>query len=191
MSDEIDPEIAALIGGIEEYTPKATSKSARHRGNDNGPSFEKLFGDLSVTGELASKGEFEVDLSKKCYEPIVNFEQDPPSAYFEDPQYYQKALAGEGEESQRFHETLKKYLQATDPKDRGLYRQQVITTFWHMANRLVARAIMPSPVMPKLLLIRFGLALPTMVTPEQRVIFSKVIQKKIPKETVYYMDEWL
>ncbi len=191
MPDDIDPEIAALLGGIEEYSPKAGSKAAVPKMQPGGPSFESLFGDMSVTGELAAKGEFEVDFSKKSYDPIGQYEQEPPNAFFEDPQYYQKALAGEGELSQRFHELLKKYLQAIDPKDRGLYRQQVITAYWSMLSRMIARAIAPSPVMPKLLLVRYGVALPTMIAEDQRVLFSKVIFKKIPKETVYYMDEWL
>jgi len=191
MPDDIDPEIAALLGGIEEYSPKVGSKAAAAKMQPGGPSFESLFGDMSVTGELAAKGEFDVDFSKKSYEPISQYEQEPPNAFFADPQYYQKALAGEGELSQRFHELLKKYLQAIDPKDRGLYRQQVITAYWSMIARMIARAIAPNPVMPKLLLARYGVALPTMISEEQRVLFSKVIFKKIPKETVYYMDEWL
>ncbi len=78
MPDDIDPEIAALIGGIEEYTPKqGGSKPPAARAVD-GPSFESLFGDMSVTGEVAAKGEFEVDFSKKAYEPIAVFEQEPP-----------------------------------------------------------------------------------------------------------------
>jgi hypothetical protein len=191
MPDDIDPEIAALLGGIEEYSPKAGSKAAVGKMQPGGPSFESLFGDMSVTGELAAKGEFDVDFSKKAYEPISQYEQEPPNAFFADPQYYQKALAGEGELSQRFHELLKKYLQAIDPKDRGLYRQQVITAYWSMISRMIARAIAPNPVMPKLLLVRYGVALPTMISEDQRVLFSKVIFKKIPKETVYYIDEWL
>jgi hypothetical protein len=190
MADEIDPEIAALIGGVEEYSPKSGA-SLGARPAASAPSFDSLFGDLSVTGELEAKGEFEVDFSKKAYEPIAQYEQEPPTAFFEDPQYYQKALAGEGEPSQRFHEILKKYLQATDPKDRGLYRQQLITSYWNMAPKLAAKALGSAPVMPKLLLLRYGMALPTMITPEQRSIFSRIVHKKIPKETVYYMDEWL
>ncbi|GAB1454722.1 MAG: hypothetical protein RBT62_04435 [Spirochaetia bacterium] len=187
MSDEIDPEIAALLGGdIETYSSKPSSRAAT-----NSPSFEALFGGMSVSGDLETKGEFEVDLSKKAFEPVANFEADPPNVFFEDAQYYQKALAGEGELSQRFHELLKKYLQATDPKDRGMYRQQVLTAYWHMVSKMVPRVVANVPVVPKQLMVRFGLALPTMISAEQRSLFSRVIYKKVGTDPVYYLDEWL
>ena len=145
---------------------------------------------MSISGEMKEAGEFDVDLSKHRYEPIQKFESDPPVAFFDDPQYYQKALAGEGEASQRFHELLKKYLQSTDPKDKGMFRQQVTTAYWTMVESMIPRIASDKPVVPKQLLVRFGLALPTMILPEQRAQFSKVIYQKIPKEPVYYMDEW-
>ncbi|PKL23441.1 MAG: hypothetical protein CVV47_14465 [Spirochaetae bacterium HGW-Spirochaetae-3] len=188
MSDEIDPEIAALIGGgVEEYS----MKPAAHKPAADGPSFEALFGGMSVSGELEAKGEFEVDLAKKAYEPVARFESDPPNTFFDDPQYYQKALAGEGEGSLRFHELLKKYLQATDPKDRGMYRQQVITAYWNMVSHMIPRVVANNPVIPKQLMVRFGLALPTMIGPEQRSLFSRIIHQKTSAEPVYYLDEWL
>jgi hypothetical protein len=187
MSDEIDPEIAALIGGsVEEFVPKTHPTKAA-----GAPSYEALFGGLNVSGELDTKGEFEVDITKKAYDPVTRFESEPPNVFFEDPQYYQKALAGEGEASQRFHEILKKYLQATDPKDKGMYRQQVITVYWNMVSHMIPRVISDTPVKPKQLMVRFGLSLPTMLTPEQRSIFSKIIYSKETKEPVYYLDEWL
>ena len=187
MSEEVDPEIAALLGdGIEEYRPAPASAKAM-----GGPSFEALFGGMSASGELEVKGEFDVDLSKKSYAPVTSFESDPPNAFFDDPQYYQKALAGEGESSQRFHELLKKYLQATDPKDRGMYRQQVITAYWNMVAHMVPRVISTNPMPPKQLMVRFGLSLPTMLTADQRSLFARVIYKKVNPEPVYYLDEWL
>lgn len=188
MSEEIDPEIAALIGGgIEEYSAKPAGRSP----GAGGPSFEALFGDMGVAGDVEAKGEFDVDLSKKAYDPVERFESDPPNAFFDDPQYYQKALAGEGEASQRFHELLKKYLQATDPKDRGMYRQQVITAYWNMVSRMIPRVVSSNPIIPKQLMVRFGLSLPTMISPEQRAIFSRIIHQKTTTEPVYYLDEWL
>ncbi|HPE90348.1 MAG TPA: hypothetical protein P5298_10245 [Spirochaetia bacterium] len=188
MSEEIDPEIAALIGGgIEEYSAKPAGRAP----TADGPSFEALFGDMGVAGDVEAKGEFDVDLSKKAYDPVERFESDPPNAFFDDPQYYQKALAGEGEASQRFHELLKKYLQATDPKDRGMYRQQVITAYWNMLSRMIPRVVSSNPIIPKQLMVRFGLSLPTMISPEQRAIFARIIHQKTTTEPVYYLDEWL
>ncbi|MGD9941278.1 MAG: hypothetical protein AB7T74_15905 [Clostridia bacterium] len=198
MSDEIDPEIAALLGGDMGDSPRGPvplpggSAFGGGLGVDGGPSFETLFGDMGVAGDDGgAKGEFDVDLTKKAYTEVRVFEAVPPNNFFEDPQFYQKALSGEGETSQRFHELLKKYLQATDPKDRGMYRQQVITAYWNMVGKMSPRVIALSPIIPKQLLVRFGLALPTMISPEQRALFGKVVYKKSFDEPVYYLDEWL
>lgn len=198
MSDEIDPEIAALLGGDMDDSSSSSSPSTGSGtyggglGSDGGPSFETLFGDMSVAGDDgAARGEFDVDLTKKAYTEIRVFESEPENTFFEDPQFYQKALSGEGETSQRFHELLKKYLQATDPKDRGMYRQQVITAYWNMVAKMAPRVISSSPVLPKQMMVRFGLALPTMISPEQRALFGKVVYKKAYDEPVYYLDEWL
>jgi hypothetical protein len=163
MSDEIDPEIAALLGGDMDDSPRRPAPSpgggafGGGSGVVGGPSFETLFGDMGVAGdEGGARGEFDVDLTKKAYTEVRVFEAEPPNNFFEDPQFYQKALSGEGETSQRFHELLKKYLQATDPKDRGMYRQQVITAYWNMVAKMAPRVIASSPVMvPKQLMVRF------------------------------------
>lgn len=192
MNNEIDPEIAALLGGddIEEYTPQPVTRSAPSTAAA-GPSFEALFGGMSVSGDVEEKGELDVDLTKKAYTKVESFEAVPVNTFFDDPQFYQKALSGEGEVSQRFHDLLKKYLQATDPKDKGLYRQQVITAYWHLVGNMAPRIISSTPIVPKQLMLRFGLALPTMLTPEQRGLFSKIIYKKALDEPVFYLDEWL
>ena len=135
MSDEIDPEIAALISGeIEEYSIQSMNKKTVQ---SQSPSYESLFGEMDLSAEADSKSEFDVNLSKKAYTPVENFESNPPNSFLSDPQYYQKALAGEGENSQRFHELLKKYLHASDPKDKGLYRQQIITSYWNMVSNMI------------------------------------------------------
>ncbi|GAB1432421.1 hypothetical protein MASR2M29_10460 [Spirochaetota bacterium] len=189
MSDEIDPEIAALISGeIEEYSIQSMNKKTVQ---SQSPSYESLFGEMDLSAEADSKSEFDVNLSKKTYTPVENFESNPPNSFLSDPQYYQKALAGEGENSQRFHELLKKYLHASDPKDKGLYRQQIITSYWNMVSNMIPRIIGNKPVIPKQLMVRYGMALPTMILEDQRSIFSKIVYKKAFEETVYYTDEWL
>ena len=198
MSDEMDPEIAALLGGdLDDSSSSLGSSygggiSGGGFGLERGPSFETLFGDMGVVGgNGAGGGEFDVDLTKKAYTVVQAFESEPPNTFFEDPQFYQKSLSGEGETSQRFHELLKKYLQATDPKDRGLYRQQVIAAYWNMVARMAPRVISSSPVLPKQMMVRFGLALPTMISPEQRALFGRIVYKQAYDEPVYYLDEWL
>ena len=193
MSNEIDPEIAALIGGstIEEYSPKGKSGAKQAGGTSPKPTFDTLFGNATVTIDKGVKGEFEVDLSKKSFEPVTKFEEAKPNSFFEDPQFYQKVLTNEGEEAQRFHDTLRKFLQATDPKDKTVFRQQVIVTFWNLAQKMVPKLAASSVPMQKQLFFRFGMVLPTMLSDEQRQIFARIIYKKERVDSVYYLDEWL
>lgn len=192
MSDDIDPEIAALIGGaIEEYAPKGKSGSKQTGSPQPKPTFEALFGNASVKIDKGAKGEFEVDLSKKTFEPVIKFEESKPNTYFDDPQYYQKVLTNEGEEAQRFHDALRKFLQATDPKDKTVFRQQVIVTFWNLAQKMLPKLAASSVPLAKQLFFRFGMALPTMLADDQRQMFAKIIYKKERSDPVYYIDEWL
>ena len=198
MSDEVDPEIAALLGGSMDVSPHRPAPSSggnvsgTRSGGNGRPNFETLFGSKGEPVDTgAARGEFEVDLTKKAYSEVKVFEEVPANNFFEDSQFYQKALSGEGEVSQRFHDLLKKYLQATDPKDRGMYRQQVITAYWNMVSGLTPRVISAAPILPKQLMVRFGLVLPTMVSPDQRALFGKIVYKKAYDEPVYYLDEWL
>lgn len=190
MADEIDPEIAALIGGIEEYKPRGAGAKGGAQAMPE-PSFESLFGGMSVDGTAKQHGEFDIDLSKTEIAPVKQFAEDPPNVFFNDPQYYQKALSNEGEEASRFHETLKRFLQASDPKERSLYRQQSIVTYWNLLARMMPRVIGANPLQPKQLMVRFGLALPTMVPTDKREILAKIIYKKNRPDPVYYLDEWL
>jgi len=187
MSDDIDPEIAALLGDIDTYKPGSQATPPPQPPQDT--SFDALFGDSD--GEGSERTEAEMELANRTIEPVTKFEEDKPNVFFDDPQYYQKAIAGEGESSKRFHESLKKYLSASDPKDRGLYRQQVIVSYWNMVNDLVAKVAASSPIPQKQLLVRFGFALPTMLAPEQKQLFSRVIHARTTTAPVYYLDEWL
>ncbi|HOT59274.1 MAG TPA: hypothetical protein P5519_03060 [Spirochaetia bacterium] len=192
MSDDIDPEIAALIGGaIEEYAPKGKPGSKQPGTTPPKPTFDTLFGNASVTIDKGTKGEFEVDLSKKSFDPVTKFEEAKINTYFDDPQYYQKVLTNEGEEAQRFHDALRKFLQTTDPKDKTVFRQQVIITFWNLAQRMVPKLAATSVPLAKQLFFRFGMALPTMLAEDQRQMFAKIIYKKERPDPVYYLDEWL
>lgn len=140
MSDEIDPEIAALIGGnVEQYRPGGKAPALPFAGGPLPPDFDTLFGELGVTAEVKNKGEFGVDLSRKGFAPVEKTEEESSTDYFSDPEYYKKALGGEGEEATRFHEILSKYMKATDIKDKGVYRQQLISAYWYLAAKVALR----------------------------------------------------
>ena len=194
MSDEMDPEIAALLGSGTQDGPAAKgpqSGAAAGVSNPRAPDFDTLFGDLDSGGESHGRGEFGVDLSRKGFAPITQFESDTPVDYFADPEFYKKALANEGEEAQKVHELLSKFLKAADPKDRGIYRQQLIGAWWYLAARVALHSISPTAPLPKKLLVRFGTLLPNLLAPEQKELICKIVFQKGIDEPVYYVDEWI
>jgi len=195
MADDIDPEIAALIGGsVEEYQPQgkgAAPKPAPPAGAQVPPDFRSLFGEMGVTAEHREKHEFDVDLTRKAFEPVERIEAESPAQWFSDPNFYKTVLGGEGEESQKLHELLGKYLKATDPKDKGVYRQQLVPAYWYLASKLALHSIGAQAPLPKKLAVRFAAILPNLLSPEMADAFQRVIFEKAIDEPVYYVDEWM
>ncbi len=211
MSDDIDPEIAALIGGnVEEYKPSGPPRTPQALMNGNAgllangqggprqgpggalaPDFTTLFGDMDVSGEQHDKSEFGVDLSRKGFAPIEKMEEETPVDYFSDPDYYKKALVGEGDEATKFHELLSKYMKATDIKDKGVYRQQLISTYWYLVAKVALRTAGAQVLLPKRLLVRFGGLLPNILSAELKDAIGRIIFDKRIDEPVYYVDEWI
>lgn len=198
VSDEIDPEIAALLGGspISEYKSQTKPQAPAPRDTTGAdlPDFTTLFGneaDSSGGGTGAQKKGADVDLTRKGFCEVERIEEEKPNDFFSDTEYYKKALGGEGEEAQRLHSVLAKYMQATDPKDKGIFRQQLIPAFWNAAQKMALKAANPQTPLPKLLTLRFGALLPSMIGPQQKELIQKIIYKKTLDEPVYYVDEWL
>ncbi len=171
----LDPELAALLDGTPEtYTPAAKK-----------PTFFSNAREASGAAESA-----DVDLTKGSFPPIGKFLAETPAKHYDDPAYYKKALGGENESSQRLHNLLAKYLTCQDPKDRGVYRQQLITAYWDFTQNLALRAGSGRIEAAKRFALRFGILLPTLLSGEQKDLFSRVIEDNIYQEPVYYLDEW-
>ena len=186
MSDEIDPEIAALLGTDAGPKGPAERKSAADT-----PDFDSLFGGAGVVMEERNKAEFDVDLTRARIAPVTKDQESVPNDFFSDPDFYRKALAAEGEESQKLHALLSKYLQTKDPKDRGVYRQQLIPAYWNLLHRVALKCASPGFPIAKQVLLRYGVLLPTLLSPEQQDMIQRVVHKKELDEPFYYMDEWL
>jgi hypothetical protein len=157
--------------------------------NDRAP----VSGDLPAPGEEGAGAPADVDhvdLSKTAFAPVTKFVADSPDPVFEDPDYYKTALSGEGEAAQRLHATLTKYVGCRDPKDRGVFRPQVTTAYWELVKSLAPKLgarVLPKP---KLMLTRFAVVTPRLLTAEHRQMLSTVIQQNTSGEPVYYLDEW-
>jgi hypothetical protein len=174
---DLDPEIAALFGNTVS-TPVKTPAD-------------------SVTGVLENEtegGENDkppaVDLSDAGFPQIKKRFADVPIDAFNDPNYYKMALSGEGDIAQRVHTILQKYLNAKDPKDRGVFRQQMITAFWDFLMSVARKAPGKLPE-PKKFLLRFGILHPTFLDAENRALFAKFILDNEYSQPIYYLDEWL
>jgi hypothetical protein len=196
VPDDIDPEIAALIGGsVQNYQSPSQGQGpaappVKHSGPPP-PDFSTLFGDLSVTAEPHEHGEFDVDLSRKAMATVTRIETETPGNWLSDPAHYKTALNGEGDEAQKLHEILGKYLKATDPKDKGIFRNQLIPAYWYLVGKAALRTASLQAPMAKRLLVRYAALLPSLMSPEIIDLFHRIIWEKELDEPVYYVDEWM
>ncbi|MFW5783523.1 MAG: hypothetical protein ACOCY8_03290, partial [Spirochaetota bacterium] len=180
FSGDMDPEVAALIGGA----------SADQTDADDVPDFSDLFSEpSSSTGPNDPKAPADIDMSVTTFTRPTVFEEDP-KPLFSDSDYYKTALTGEGEVSKRLHSILGEFLNAKDPQDRSMHRGRLIPAYWELFRSIAVRITTQLP-QPKVLMLRFGMLLPTMVSAEQRTMLSKVILANTTGEPIYYVDEWL
>ena len=121
---------------------------------------------------------------------ISNKLEQFPHNSFDNPDYYKIALSDEGEVTQRVNGLLQKYLKCKDPKDKGVFRQQITPAFWEFLGS-VAKKCAGRLQEPKKYLLRFGLLHPAFLNEETRKLFARVIDKNFYDQPVYYLDEWL
>lgn len=194
MSDsELDPTIAALLAEAAASTPAGSDSDYGDSELDDiigsasgGSSFKAESGRGNESPSEVPK----VDLSVTQFKKIEKLFSDEPHHYFDDKTYYKTALTGEGEPAQRVHQILSKYLVCQDPKDRTVYRQQLVTAYWELVRTIAPKMTNPGTPMPKKMLLRYGVVLPSLFTPEQKQTFASVFLKNETGEPVYYLDEW-
>ena len=191
MSDGLDPEIAALLSQSE------TGDSADNAVTDisdsgmfKSPSSGSKETSSSSAGSASVKSLHEVDLSRTEFAPIEKFTNDTPSEIFNDTKYYKTALTGENQSAQRVHQILSKYLTCQDPKDRAVYRQQIVTSYWELLRGMVGKMGYTDTPMPKKMLVRFGVVLPSLFKQETKDFFSKIFVENREGEPIMYVDEW-
>ncbi|MBP5520192.1 MAG: hypothetical protein J6X84_06410 [Treponema sp.] len=176
MSDGLDPDIAALL-----------TQSGNNASDDAGAAKNSK---VSKSRSGSNKSVHEVDLSRTEFEPIEKFVNDTPSQVYNDTNYYKTTLTGENQSAQRVHQVLSKYLTCQDPKDRAVYRQQIVTAYWELLRGMVGKMANPATPMPKKMLVRFGVLLPSLFKQETKDYFSKIFFENIENEPILYVDEW-
>ncbi len=189
MSDGLDPEIAALLAqsGNGEASDSADTGTGDAEVLDS-PSSDSFAGSSASSG--STKSIHEVDLSRREFAPIEKFVSDTPSEVYNDTKYYKTALTGENQSAQRVHQVLSKYLTCQDPKDRAVYRQQIVTAYWELLRGMVGKMAFPNTPMPKKMLVRFGVLLPSLFRQESKDYFSRVFFENRENEPIMYVDEW-
>ena len=187
---EMDPEIAALLGVTTIPQPQSTQEGQTQAGEPV-PDYESLFKEAPPPdSEEEDTGEVdEVDLTVSGFPEITKRLEDNPHKAFDDAEYYKKALTGEGDISKRVHGILQKFLNTKDPKDRGVFRMQFIPAYWDFLINVARKAPGKLPD-PKKYLLRFGMLHPTLLNPELRSLFAKVVDENTLNQPVYYLDEW-
>lgn len=193
MEENLDPEIEALLNNVGNSSSNTDSILDNVEDIDVPSKRKSLFSksvDEVVHGTGGSKSIHEVNLSKQKFEPIEKLLNDNPSEVFNDKTYYKTALTGENQSSQRVHQILSKYLTSKDPKDRAVYRQQIVTSYWELLRGMVGKMVNSSVPMPKRMLVRFGVLLPSLFKEEQKQFFSRIIFENTTCEPILYTDEW-
>ena len=179
---EMDPEIAALLG-----TGTSTATATAPAIPNYAALFDEDIGDLEYEDEKAEAAE--IDLTERAFPEVTKKLENAPHDSFNDANYYKIALSNEGDISQRVHTILQKYVNAKDPKDRGVFRQQFTTAYWEFLSG-VARKSTGKLADPKKYLLRFGILHPTFLNQEDREFFAKVVVNNELSVPIYYLDEW-
>lgn len=192
MEDELDPEIAALLANSDSGAGASIQEEAS---NDifsaAAPSFSSTSSfAASETPPRRSNSIHDVDLSQKCFAPLPKLLNETPSQVFNDTKYYKTALTGENQSAQRVHQVLSKYLTCQDPKDRAVYRQQIVTAYWELLRGMVGKMTDPNVAKPKKMLVRFGVLLPSLFKQETKEFFSRIVEENQACEPIMYVDEW-
>jgi len=131
-----------------------------------------------------------VDLSAQGFPKVTKRFESTPHKYFADPNYYKTALADEGDIAKRVHTILQRYITAKDPKDRSVFRTQLISAYWEFL-RGVARKASGKISAPKKFLLRFNLLHHNFINVETKDFFSKLITENELNQPIFYVDEWL
>jgi len=150
--------------------------------------------ELRDSGDLSSPSDqdfVKVDLTVQEYPEITKNYNDTPHSYFDTSDFYKHVLKNCGEDAQRLHTTLTKYLTTEDQSDRGVYREQLVATYWRFIEVLAARYLIDEFSTEKRYALRYGLVLPTLLAPEQKNTFARIIDTNLYNEPIYYLDEWL
>lgn len=132
----------------------------------------------------------EVDLSETSFPKVTKTYAEHGHSFFDSADFYKKILSNGGDNAKKLHQSLSKYLTASDQKDKAVYRQNVITDYWNFISDVAVEIGSGTASQEQKYAIRYGMILPTLLTAEQKDAFAKVIDENDLCVPVYYLDEW-
>ena len=187
---EMDPEIAALLGTGTSGNSKPEGAAAPAQ--DDVPDYSNIFNaNTDIGAGIGDAGPAnEADTGREGFPPIQKRFEETGHAVFDDPAYYKTNLsAADTENAQREHNILQKFMNTKDPKDRGVFRQQLIMIHWEFLRNVAKRAsgALPDPMK---YLLRFGVMHPAFLDREAKPLFSKIVVENTLDQPIYYLDEW-
>jgi len=168
---ELDPQIAELLTSVD---------------GENGEPAPNL--DSLLENSKSGNKKNQMDSVERLKRITVIEEKSKP--FFNDKNFYKSAISGEGEQTKRVHDFLTRFLNAKDPQDKSMFRARLIPAFWDLASSISGKIGQKLPLC-KILLLRFGLLSPTMISPIQQDILRRIIFNNNTGLSIYYMDEWL
>lgn len=178
--NEVSPEIAALINDTTKPTADPLFQAMQPRtektANPNKATAVNSFGSQS---------------ENNAFKTITEFYDAKVDPIYSDPNYYKTVLTNEESCAQKLHTVLTKYLTSKDSKDKVIYRQQITTAYWEVFNSIAPKMAQVSLPDQKKFMLRFGILLPTLMSPEQREQFGSVFKNNTHNQPVYYVDEWI
>ncbi len=190
--EDMDPEIAALLSESESGSSGDNSSKLPVFDDEEGFSFaDGGSGRYKDDGDEEVKNPLAVDLSVSKFKPVEKEWEETPNPVFDDSKYYKTCFTGEDESAPRLHQLLSKYLTSQDRNGRSLYRQQIIPAYWNFLRSLAPKMGNPNTPLCKKLAMRYGLVLPSILTPEQKDFFSRAVLNNETGEPILYMDEWV
>ena len=184
-NNEFDSSIDALLNDIQDETPNEIDIDYFDTNSVNISSKSDLFSNKPGS----SKTFHDVDLKKKEFSAITKFVNEESNGFYDDQNYYKIALGGE-EGAQRVHTIFSKYLTCTDSNDRTVYRQNIVAAWWELIRKMAPKCANLQLPMPKRMLIRYAVLLPSLFRAEQKIFFSKMIYENPYNEPILYLDEW-
>lgn len=182
---EFDSSIEDLLNDIQDETPAESNIDHFDAKSVNLSSKSDLFSNKPGTAKTLH----DVDLKKKEFPAVTKLVNDESNGFYDDQNYYKIALGGE-EGAQRVHTVFSKYLTCTDPKDRTVYRQNIVAAWWELIRKMAPKCANLHLPMPKRMMIRYAVLLPSLFRAEQKVFFSKMVYENPYNEPILYLDEW-